>query len=227
MKRRNIPGKHCNAGFRPGMGQYIPDRMFWARDEEDNGEDSLTVYTRSRPRRATPRNFCAMSRRRCAAARSVLQYRAKKIAPNLKANQAQALQALCKQYRVPLIINDDANLAASMSASGVHLGSQDMPIGEAHQSLLSGMLVGVSCYNQLQLAIAAEKNGADYVAFGSFFPSTTKPNAVRPSLDLLREAKRKIACPIVAIGGITLHNAPELIDAGADAVAVISALFDA
>ncbi len=158
---------------------------------------------------------------------NVLQYRAKKIAPNLKANQAQALQALCKQYRVPLIINDDAELAKSMSASGVHLGSQDMPIGEAHQSLLSGMLVGVSCYDQLDLAIAAEMNGADYVAFGSFFPSTTKPNAVRPSLDLLREAKKKIACPIVAIGGITLHNAPELIDAGADAVAVISALFDA
>ena len=158
---------------------------------------------------------------------SVLQYRAKKLAPNLKANQAQALQVLCKQYRVPLIINDDAELAESMSASGVHLGSQDMPTGDAHQSLLSGMLVGVSCYDQIELAIAAEKNGADYVAFGSFFSSTTKPNAVRPSLDLLREAKRAISCPIVAIGGITLDNAPSLIDAGADAVAVISALFDA
>ena len=157
----------------------------------------------------------------------VLQYRAKKLAPNLKANQAQALQVLCKKYRVPLIINDDAELAKSMSASGVHLGSQDMPIGEAHQSLLSGMLVGVSCYDQIELAVAAEKNGADYVAFGSFFSSPTKPNAVRPSLDLLREAKRKISCPIVAIGGITLDNAPTLIDAGADAVAVITALFDA
>ena len=158
---------------------------------------------------------------------SMLQYRAKKLAPNLKANQAQALQSLCKKYRVPLIINDDTTLAASLSASGVHLGSQDMPIGEARQSLLSGMLVGVSCYDQLSLAIDAEKNGADYVAFGSFFPSTTKPNAVRPSLDLLREAKEKISCPIVAIGGITLENAPLLIDAGADAVAVISALFEA
>ncbi len=158
---------------------------------------------------------------------SMLQYRAKKLAPNLKANQAQALQVLCKKYRAPLIINDDAELAKSMSASGVHLGSQDMPAGEAHQSLLSGMLVGVSCYDQIDLAIAAEKSGADYVAFGSFFPSTTKPNAVRPSLDLLREAKQKISCPIVAIGGITLDNAVMLIEAGADAVAVISALFDA
>ena len=157
---------------------------------------------------------------------SMLQYRAKKLAPNLKANQAQALQSLCKKYRVPLIINDDTILAASLSASGVHLGSRDMPIGEAHQSLLSGMLVGVSCYDQLDLAIEAEKNGADYVAFGSFFPSTTKPNAVRPSLDLLREARREITCPIVAIGGITLENAFLLIEAGADAVAVISALFD-
>lgn len=158
---------------------------------------------------------------------SMLQYRAKKLAPNLKANQAQALQVLCKKYRVPLIINDDAELAERMSATGVHLGSQDMPIGEAHQSLLSGMLVGISCYDQLSLAIEAEKNGADYVAFGSFFPSTTKPNAARPPLDLLREAKRIISCPIVAIGGITLDSAPVLIDAGADAVAVISALFDA
>ena len=158
---------------------------------------------------------------------SMLQYRAKKLAPNLKANQAQALQSLCKQYRVPLIINDDTTLAASLSASGVHLGSQDMPIGEAHQSLFSGMLVGVSCYDQLDLAVEAEKNGADYVAFGSFFPSTTKPNAVRPTLDLLREAKQKISCPIVAIGGVTLDNAPSLIEAGADAVAVISAVFDA
>ena len=158
---------------------------------------------------------------------SMLQYRAKKLAPNLKANQAQALQSLCKKYRVPLIINDDTTLAASLSASGVHLGSQDMPIGEAHQSLLSGMLVGVSCYDQLDLAIEAETNGADYVAFGSFFPSTTKPNAVRPSLDLLREARREITCPIVAIGGITLENAFLLIEAGADAVAVISALFGA
>ncbi len=158
---------------------------------------------------------------------SVLQYRAKHLAPNLKANQAQALQSLCKKYRVPLIINDDAELAASMSASGVHIGSQDMPVGEAHQSLLSGMLVGVSCYDQLSLAIEAEKNGADYVAFGSFFPSATKPNAVRPSLDLLRQAKQTVSCPIVAIGGITLDNAASLIAAGADAVAVISALFDA
>ena len=157
---------------------------------------------------------------------SMLQYRAKNLAPNLKANQAQALQSLCKQYRVPLIINDDTTLAASLSASGVHLGSQDMPIGEAHQSLFSGMLVGVSCYDQLDLAVEAEKNGADYVAFGSFFQSTTKPKAVRPSLDLLRQAKREISCPIVAIGGITLENAPLLIEAGADAVAVISALFD-
>lgn len=158
---------------------------------------------------------------------SMLQYRAKYLAPNLRANQAQALQSLCKKYRVPLIINDDPAFAASMSASGVHLGSQDMPAGEAHQSLLAGMLVGVSCYDQLTLAIEAERNGADYVAFGSFFPSPTKPNAVRPALDLLREAKQKLSCPIVAIGGITVDNAPLLLEAGADAVAVISALFDA
>ena len=157
----------------------------------------------------------------------VLQYRAKHLPANLKANQAQALQVICKKFRVPLIINDDAALAASMSASGVHIGAQDMPVGEAHQSLLAGMLVGVSCYDQLPLAVDAEASGADYVAFGSFFASATKPNAVRPSLDLLHEAKKTISCPIVAIGGITLANAPLLIEAGADAVAVITALFEA
>ena len=158
---------------------------------------------------------------------SVLQYRAKLLEPALKIAQAKALASLCKKYDVPLIINDDVALAASMAASGVHIGSQDMPCHEARQSLLPGMLLGVSCYDQLDLAIAAQNDSADYIAFGSFFPSSIKPNAVRPSLDFLRAARQKIHIPIVAIGGITLANASSLIEAGADAVAVISALFDA
>ncbi len=158
---------------------------------------------------------------------SVVQYRAKRGAPALKAAQGDALAALCKKYDVPLIINDDVALAAGMAADGVHIGSQDMPCQEARQSLRSGMLIGVSCYDQLDLAIAAQQAGADYVAFGSFFPSSIKPNAVRPSLDFLRDARQKIRIPIVAIGGITLENATSLIDAGADAVAVLSALFEA
>ena len=158
---------------------------------------------------------------------SVLQYRAKSLAPEIKVAQAEALMHQCQKYDVPLIINDDVALAASMAASGVHIGSHDMPCQEACQSLLPGMLIGVSCYDRLDRAIEAQQAGADYVAFGSFSPSAIKPNAVRPSLDFLRAARQKIHVPIVAIGGITLDNAASLIAAGADAVAVISALFEA
>ena len=158
---------------------------------------------------------------------SVLQYRAKLLEPALKIAQAEALASLCKKYDVPLIVNDDVALTASMAASGVHIGSKDMPCHKARQSLLPGMLLGVSCYDRLDLALGAQSDGADYVAFGSFFPSLIKPNAVRPNLDFLREARQKIRVPIVTIGGITLANASSLIEAGADAVAVISALFDA
>ena len=158
---------------------------------------------------------------------SVLQYRAKLLEPVSKIAQAKALASLCKKYDVPLIVNDDVALAASMAASGVHIGSHDMPCHKARQSLLPGMLLGVSCYDRLDLALGAQSDGADYVAFGSFFPSLIKPNAVRPNLDFLREARQKIRVPIVAIGGITLDNAASLVEAGADAVAVISALFDA
>ena len=158
---------------------------------------------------------------------TALQYRAKLLEPALKTAQAEALVSLCKKYDVPLIVNDDVALTASMAASGAHIGSQDMPCHEARQCLLPGMLLGVSCYDRLDLALGAQSDGADYVAFGSFFPSLIKPNAVRPNLDFLRDARQKIRVPIVAIGGVTLANASSLIAAGADAVAVISALFDA
>jgi thiamine-phosphate pyrophosphorylase len=157
----------------------------------------------------------------------LLQYRNKPAAAALRLSQARALLALCRKYRVPLVINDRLDLALEVPADGVHLGADDGPLATARERLGPARILGASCYDRLETALEAERLGADYVAFGSFFPSSVKPGAVRAPLTLLREAKRRLSVPVVAIGGITIDNAPQLIAAGADSVAVISALFDA
>ncbi len=158
---------------------------------------------------------------------TLLQYRAKTLAPTLRMAQAQALATLCQSQGVALIVNDDIDLARACKASGVHLGHDDKPMRNiGYSDSDCSLLVGISCYDSLALALAAEKAGAGYVAFGSFFSSKTKPAAVRASLSLLREARQRLGVPIVAIGGITLDHVDALIEAGADAVAVISALFE-
>jgi len=158
---------------------------------------------------------------------SVVQYRNKAAGADLRAAQARALQALCRAKGVPLLINDHLQLAAEIDAPGLHLGNDDASLAEARALLGPEKLLGASCYNRIDSAIAAIQAGADYVAFGSFFPSTVKPGAVHAPASLLREAKHRLEVPVVAIGGITLDNAAQLINAGADAVAVISALFSA
>ena len=135
------------------------------------------------------------------------------------------MQALCRRYAADLIINDDVELAANIDADGVHVGIDDWALADARARLGPDRIIGVSCYDQLARGRATASCGADYIAFGSFFASSVKPAAVRAPLSLLREA-RAFGRPLVAIGGITLENARQLIDAGADAVAVISALFD-
>lgn len=157
----------------------------------------------------------------------LLQYRNKTAGAALRLIQGRALLALCWEYQVPLIINDHLDLALALDADGLHLGSDDGSLRQARDKLGSGKILGASCYNQIESALDAERSGVDYVAFGSFFPSGVKPGAVRAPLDLLNDAKRRIKLPLVAIGGITLDNAPQLVGAGADSVAVISALFDA
>jgi thiamine-phosphate pyrophosphorylase len=157
----------------------------------------------------------------------VLQYRNKSASAALRLEQARTLLARCRERRVPLIINDDLDLATALDADGLHLGSEDGALAAARSRLGPGKLLGASCYNRLDHALAAARDGADYVAFGSFFPSSVKPGAVPAPLALLREAKQQLALPVVAIGGITLDNATRLIAAGADGVAVISALFGA
>jgi thiamine-phosphate pyrophosphorylase len=155
-----------------------------------------------------------------------LQYRNKAADDALRARQAQALARLCREAGIPLIVNDDPALAASVGAAGVHLGEDDAGLAQARALLGGGAIIGVSCYDDLARAERAVAAGADYVAFGAFHPSTTKPGARRASPELLRAA-RALPVPRVAIGGIRPDNARPLVEAGADLVAVISGVFDA
>lgn len=157
---------------------------------------------------------------------SVLQYREKTGDVALRHAQASELLALCRRHGVPLIINDNLRLADLVDADGVHLGAEDAKLREARIILGADKYVGISCYHSLASARAAETGGADYVAFGSFYPSPTKPQAPPAPLTLLREARAVLHLPIVAIGGITADNAAALLENGADALAVISAIFD-
>ncbi|MBI5627268.1 MAG: thiamine phosphate synthase [Nitrosomonadales bacterium] len=157
----------------------------------------------------------------------VVQYRNKTADVALRLKQAEALRELTREFAVPLILNDDAALAQQVYADGVHLGGADGSVAAARAVLGSGKLIGVSCYNRLALAHEAVRQGAGYVAFGSFFSSAVKPDAVVATPDLLRQARRELAVPLVAIGGITVQNGAQLLEAGADALAVISAVFAA
>jgi thiamine-phosphate pyrophosphorylase len=156
-----------------------------------------------------------------------VQYRNKGADPVLRVLQASRLAAICRRAGALLIVNDSVDLARESGADGVHLGRDDGDVASARRALGPGKCIGVSCYDDLRRARQAAQEGADYVAFGSFFPSTTKPGAVRAPLRLLRDASAGLDVPVVAIGGIEAANAGTLIEAGADAIAVISALFDA
>jgi len=156
---------------------------------------------------------------------AALQYRSKHSSGERRSRQAIALAAMCRGRGVPFIVNDDVALALESGADGVHLGRNDGALAAA-RAKLGGRLLGASCYDSLSAARAAVAAGADYIAFGSVFPSSTKPAAVRAPLTLFGDA-RTLGVPLVAIGGITLHNAPQLLVAGADSLAVISDLFEA
>ena len=161
-----------------------------------------------------------------AAGATWLQYRNKTAGDALRHEQAVALQSLCRQAGVPLIVNDDVRLAKAIGAAGVHLGEEDGDIAAARALLGAEATIGSSCYDQLQLAEAAVAAGADYVAFGAFFPSRSKAGTRRATVDLLSQAA-SLGVPRVAIGGITPDNAGSLIEAGADLIAVISGVYDA
>jgi thiamine-phosphate pyrophosphorylase len=169
---------------------------------------------------------------------AVVQYRSKRLAPELEKKQAKALRVLTRQTGTLFIVNDNYDLAFSVGADGVHLGQDDgdpdavcrlreQRVRRDMRSHATPFMIGVSCYNELSLAESAVAAGAGYIAFGSFFPSTTKPEARRADPALIRAARAKFDVPIVAIGGITVDNAQRVISAGADMVAVITSLFGA
>ena len=139
---------------------------------------------------------------------------------------ADQLVKVCHEYKVPLLINDDIELAIKVGADGVHIGREDGAISEARDRLGADAIIGVSCYNFVEQALNAQEQGATYVAFGRFFPSSSKPLAAPAELDTLRKAKFLLDIPIVAIGGILPENGGPLLTAGADLLAVIGGLFE-
>jgi len=156
---------------------------------------------------------------------SLLQYRNKKADPATRNEQGSKLLALCHNYNVPLIINDDVALCANLGANGVHLGQADGSLQAAREELGPAAIIGITCHESLDLAQAAQEGGASYVAFGRFFASATKPDAPPANKSILSEAKRQLDIPIVAIGGINAENGGSLVDAGADMLAVVGGIF--
>ena len=156
-----------------------------------------------------------------------VQYRSKSPDSARRRVDAEALLAVCRARRVPLIINDDVGLALAVGADGVHLGRDDEALPAARARLGDAAVIGVSCYDEAHRALAAARDGADYVAFGSFFPSVTKPGAVRATTELVASVRHRIEVPVVAIGGITAENALPLLDCGVDLLAVVNAIFGA
>lgn len=155
----------------------------------------------------------------------IIQYRNKLASPSVLIEQAKLLAQLCRDYKVPLIINDHVDLAADIDADGVHLGQHDAPLSAAKERLGNAKVIGVTCHNRLDLAIRAAHEGASYVAFGAFFSSVTKPDAVPVTINLMNQAKKSVSIPIVAIGGIRLANAETVLQSGCAAIAVCNELF--
>jgi len=153
----------------------------------------------------------------------MIQYRAK--TAQKRAGEARLLLKECHAAQVPLIINDDVDLALTIAADGVHLGKADCSLDDARNRLGDTAIIGVSCYDSVERAVEAERRGASYVAFGRFFPSRTKPKAPGAPVQILIEAKSRLHIPIVAIGGITAHNGRLLIAAGANLLAAIDGVF--
>jgi thiamine-phosphate pyrophosphorylase len=151
----------------------------------------------------------------------MIQYRDKSGDADRRRREAEALNAICAAGGIPLIVNDDIELARTTGAAGVHLGGRDPDLSDARRRLGSAAILGSSCYSSLERARRAVQDGVDYVSFGAFHRSTTKPSAPLAPLSLLHDARQAIPLPVVAIGGIDAHNARPLIEAGADLLAVI------
>lgn len=155
----------------------------------------------------------------------LLQYRNKSDSYPDKRDKAEKIRQLCHEFNIPFIINDDIELARSLNADGVHLGKYDMDYRKARVVLGPECIIGVSCYNDLKRAIAAERNGASYIAFGAFFPTASKRHTTPVDISLVQQARRTLSVPVAAIGGITPDNGGQLVTAGVNYLAVISGLY--
>ena len=169
--------------------------------------------------------FLNMAKTALSSGVSVLQYRDKSTDQKKRQYQASKLKELCDLHDVIFIINDDIKLAKLVDADGIHIGKDDHSILEAKKQIGEDKIIGVSCYNQLSLATDAIKNGADYIAFGSFFGSSIKPDAPHANVELITSIKSQYRTPVCCIGGITTKNHQPLLDAGTDMLAIISDIF--
>ena len=157
----------------------------------------------------------------------LLQYRSKSLPVETRLQQARLLQQCCQEFNVPLLINDDVQLCLETGAAGVHLGQGDTDLAAARSRLGAEAIIGISCHDSVEAALQAQSGSADYVAFGRFFPSSTKPQATPADPGVLERAKSQISIPLVAIGGINPENGAALVEAGADMLAVIHSIFAA
>ncbi|HEX7983225.1 MAG TPA: thiamine phosphate synthase [Duganella sp.] len=158
---------------------------------------------------------------------ALLQYRHKEAGPELRHAQATALLALCRRYGVPFIVNDFVDLCLETGADGVHLGGTDADVAQVRGRLGADKIIGASCYGDMPRALAAQRDGASYVAFGGFYPSRVKQYAVTTRPEILDQARAAIHVPTVVIGGMTAANAAPLVARGADMVAAISSVYQA
>lgn len=156
---------------------------------------------------------------------TLVQYRHKTATPELRKAQASRLQALCRRYDRPFIINDFVELCMELDADGIHVGGTDMAIAQVRAAVGPSKIVGASCYGSMQLARDAHQAGASYVAFGGFYPSRVKKYEVSTPPEIVAQAKKEIPLPNVVIGGMTQENALPLVQQGADMVAVISSVY--
>ena len=183
------------------------------------------VYAITDQHLITPKKFSSKVRQALEGGAKVVQYRDKSQHHQLRFEQANNLVKLCKEFDAISIINDDIELAKSVNADGVHIGVDDDELDFARQSLGAKKIIGISCYSDISLAEQAVLDSADYVAFGSIFSSSTKPQAPVAGLDILQQAKQKFDVPIVAIGGINLNNLADVLATGVDSVAIVRGIF--
>ena len=157
---------------------------------------------------------------------AAFQFRVKDIDPQEAVRLAEPLKAICDEFDVAFIVNDDVALARQVGADGVHLGQSDESLKVAREELGKDVQIGITCHDSRHLAMEAGEGGANYVAFGAFFPTDTKETHHKPELDLVRWWSEMMEIPSVAIGGITPENCQPLIDAGADFLAVCGAVWN-